>query len=219
MKKVGLLVLFTLVALVLVGCDKGEKYEINQPTTLKGKISINPIRKDGETKYVSILELDKAIYIDGVITDKIEIDYDKSLKNNTETTITGTIRKNEGSTDLKYSIAVDSIDNILSYINKFSNDVFSVAIPAKLMKTTIVKEIKDGFAITVANSENMYKLIALTTDEYKTFSSTEVEFEKVKANKNYVVILIYPDEEEESNPDMKALQKEINNIKSSVKIK
>jgi len=218
MKKVGILIIFTLFALVLVGCNKGEKYEINQPTTLKGKITINPIRVNGETKQVSILELDKSIYIDGVITDKIEIDYDKSLKNNTETTITGTIKKNEGSTDLKFSIAVDSIDNILSYINKFSNDVFSVAIPAKLMKTTIVQEIKDGFAITVANSNSMYRLLALPTDEYKNFSSSDVQFEKVKANKNYVVILIYPEEEDDSL-DMKALEKEISSIKGSVKLK
>ena len=218
MKRVGLLVLFTLFALVLVGCEKGEKYEINQPTTLRGKITINPIKKDGETKYVSILELDKAIYIDGVITDKIEIDYDKGLKNNTETTVTGTLQKNEGATDLKFSIAVDSIDNILSYINNFSNDIFSVAIPAKLMKTTIVTEIKDGFAITVPNSNSTYKLMALTTEEYKNFASTDIEFEKVKTNKKYVVILIYPDEEDNS-PEMKALTKELNNIKGSVKIK
>ena len=94
MKRLKILTFLLLIALLLVGCDKVEKYEIDKTTTLKGTIVINTIKDGDETKNVSILELEKAISINGVITDKIEIEYDKSLKNNSETTITGILKVN-----------------------------------------------------------------------------------------------------------------------------
>ncbi len=220
MRKTKILIIFTFIVLLLVGCDKSEKYETDKTTTLKGKIVINTIKKDGETKNVSILELEKAISINGVITDKIEIEYDKGLKNNTETTITGTLKANEGSTNLKYSIDVDSVDNILSYINTFSNDVFSVAIPAKLMKTVSIKEITDGYIIYSSGTNEAFKIIAMKNDDYKKLSKDDIRFEKIKSNKEYSVVLIYPNNnDEETTKEEQLLFEEIENIKSSVKLK
>ena len=221
MRKKRILIIFTFIILLLVGCDKSEKYETEKTTTLKGKIVINTIKKDGETKNISILELEKAINIDGVITDKIEIEYDKNLKNDTETTITGTLKANlDGETNLKYSISVDSIDNILSYINTFSNEVFSVAIPAKLMKTVSVKEITDGFIIYSSETNEACKIIAMTNDDYKRLSKDDIRFEKIKSNKEYSIVLIYPNtSSEEPTEEEQLLFEEIENIKSSVKLK
>ena len=220
MKRLKLLTILTLIVLILVGCDKTEKYEIDKTTTLRGKIIINTIKKDGEEEKVTVLELEKAISIDGVTTDKIEIEYDKELKNNTETTITGTLRANKGATDLKYSINVDTVDNILSYINTFSNDIFSIAIPAKLMKTVSVKEINNGFIIYAHNNQEAFKIIAITNNDFKTLSKEDVKVEKIKSNKEYAVVLLYPDEDnEEITKEDQNLYSEIDNIKSSVKLK
>ncbi len=220
MRKTKILIIFTFIVLLLVGCDKSEKCEADKTTTLEQKIVINTIKKDGETKNVSILELEKAISINGVITDKIEIEYDKGLKNNTETTITGTLKANEGSTNLKYSIDVDSVDNILSYINTFSNDVFSVAIPAKLMKTVSIKEITDGYIIYSSGTNEAFKIIAMKNDDYKKLSKDDIRFEKIKSNKEYSVVLIYPNNnDEETTKEEQLLSEEIENIKSSVKLK
>ena len=191
MRKTKILIIFTFIILILTGCNKSEKYETEKTTTLKGKIVTNTITKDGKTENISILELEKEITIDGVKTDKIEIDYDKTLKNDTETTITGILKENDGSTNLKYSIEVDSVDNILSYINTFSNDIFSMAIPAKLMKTVTIKEIDNGFIIFSSSNKETFKIVALTNDEYKKLSSNDFNFEKIKSNKEYTVVLIY----------------------------
>lgn len=221
MKKLRVITFLLLIVLVLAGCDKVEKYEVDKTTTLKGKIIINTIKDGEETKNVSILELEKAISIDGVITDKIEIEYDKSLKNNSETTITGILKANEGSTDLKYSIAVDSVDNILSYINNFGNDVFSLAIPPKLMKSITVKEINNGFIIYSSKSEEAFKIIAITADEYKELSKNDFKMEVARNNKQYYVVVIYPVEENNSEPtrEEQQLYEEIDTIKSSIKLK
>jgi len=219
MKKVKLLVILTLITIIFTGCGKTEQYEVDKATTLRGKIVINTIKKDDKTEYVSILELEKAITIDGVVTDKIEIDYDKGLKNNTETTVSGIIRKNEGVTDLKYSISIDSVDNILSYINTFSNDVFSIAIPAKLMKTVSVRPINDGFIILTKSNREAFRVLALENDDFKRLSKDEINFEVVKTNKQYNIIFMYATNEEEPEEEEKALYEELNNIKRSVKLK
>lgn len=221
MKKIKILLAFTFIILLIAGCDKSEKYETEKTTTLKGKIIINTIKKDGKDERVSILELEKAISIDGVITDKIEIEYDKSLKDNTETTITGTLKENDGSTSLKYAIEVDSIDNILSYINTFSNDIFSVAIPAKLMKTVSIKEITNGYIVYSSTNKEAFKIIALTPDEYKKIIKEDIRFDKIKSNKEYTVVIIYStnSDEEELNKAEQSLYSEIDNIKGSVKLK
>ena len=221
MKRLKILTFLLLIILILAGCDKAEKYEVDKTTTLKGKIVINTIKDGEETKEVSILELEKAISINGVVTDKIEIEYDKSLKNNSETTITGTLKANTGSTDLKYSISVDSVDNILSYINNFSNDRFSFAIPPKLMKIVTVKEINEGFIIYSANSEEAFKIISVTPEEYKELSKNDLQMEVARNNKKFYVIIIYPKDDESKEPtkEEQQLYKEIETIKSSIKIK
>lgn len=221
MRKLKTILIFTLIILLFTGCNKSEKYETNKTTTLRGKIVTNTIKQDDEEKTISVLELEKAITIDGVSVDKIEIDYDKALKNNTETTITGTLKDNKGSTDLKYSIDVDSVDNILSYINTFSNDIFSVAIPPKLMKTVSVNPVSNGFIIYSKGNSEAFKILALNNQEYKNLSRDDINFEKIKSNKDYTIVIIYPTEngEDELTKEEQTIYEEIDNIKSSIKIK
>jgi hypothetical protein len=219
MKRVKVLVVLTFIFVILVGCGKAEKYEVDKATTLRGKIVINTIKKDDKTEQVSILELEKAITIDGVITDKIEIDYDKDLKNNTETTVSGTIKKNAGKTDLKYSISIDSIDNILSYINTFSNDIFSISIPAKLMKSVSVRPINDGFIIVTSNNREAFRVLALDNEEYKNLSKDDISYDVVKSNKKYTIVFMFAISDDEVTKEEQELFTELNNIKRSITLK
>lgn len=220
MKTAKKLIAFIFIILFLASCDKSEKYDLDKTTSLHGKITINEINKDGKKEYISILELDKAVNIDGVLTDKIEIEYDKELKNNTETTVTGTLEKNNGKTDLKYSISVDYIDNILSYVNSFSNDIFSIAIPPKLMKESSVEKIQNGFIINSRNKLEVFRIIALENEEYKTLSKDVIDFEPIRSNKTHTIVIIYSKTAENTeDSSIDALYKEVENIKKSVKLK
>ena len=122
---------------------------------------------------------------------------------------------------LKYAIQVDSVDNILSYINNFSNDIFSLAIPPKLMKIVTVKEMNDGFIIYSENSEEAFKIIAVTPDDYKELTKNDLHMEVARNNKNYYVVIIYPNDDDSKEPSKaeQELYKEIDNIKGSIKIK
>ena len=216
MKRAKKILIFILFILLLVGCNEKEKYEINKPTSLHGKIVVTEINKDGKKEYVSVLELEKAITIDGVTTDKIELEYDKDLKNDTETTISGTIEVNDGKTDLKYRMNVNSVDNVLSYVNTFSNERFSLAIPANLMKEVTVQKIQNGFIICSSSKKEAFRFVALDNSEYKSLNKNELDFEVVKSNKKTTVIVIFSDEED---PTADALYKELATIKKSVKLK
>ena len=56
---------------------------------------------------------------------KIEIEYDKDLKENTKTTIEGTIKENNGS----YSIEVDDIDKIYKSLDYISQKNYLKELP------------------------------------------------------------------------------------------
>lgn len=221
MKKINKLLIFVLLIIFLTSCKKSEQYNLDESISLHGKIVINEVTKDGHTEKISVLELDKEINIDGVMIDKIELEYDKELKNNTETTITGKISSNEetGLTDLKFALSVDSVDNILSYVNSFSNDLFSIAIPANLMKETSVEKIENGFIINSRNKKEVFRIIALSNEEYKALPKDEINYEPVKSNKEKTVIIIYQDNADPDDTSIDALYQELDNIKKSIKIK
>ena len=221
MKKINKLLIFALLIIFLTSCKKSEQYNINEPVSLHGKIVINEVTKDGHTEKISILELDKEININGVMTDKVELEYDKELKNNTETTINGKIASNEeeGLTDLKFALSVDTVDNILSYVNSFSNDLFSVAIPAKLMKETSVERIENGFIINSRNKKEVFRILALPNEEYKALSKDEINYELVKSDKQKTVIIIHQNNLDTDDSSIDALYQELDNIKKSIKLK
>ena len=227
MKKIKTTIAFIIMAFLITSCTTGEKVKLNETTTLKGTISTSEITKDNETKKINILTLDEPIIIDGTSVNKIEIDYDKDLKDNTETSITGTIKNNgEGNANVKYSIEVDDIENALSYINTFSNDKFSITIPANLMKIATVKKIDNGFIIYSSNNMEYggeaCRLIAMDSDEFKKLTKENSNFEKVKSDKNITVIIKYPTDNEYSDEYFNEYEKVMNSItqiKNSVRIK
>ncbi len=227
MKKIKTTIAFILITLLLTSCTSGEKLKVNETATLKGTITTSEITKDNETKKINILNLDKPIIIDGTAINKIEIDYDKDLKDDSETSITGTIKSNsDGDANTKYSIEVNDIDNALSYINTFSNDKFSLTIPAELMRIITVKKIDDGIIIYSSNNMNAggeaYRFIALDNASFKKLTKEKGSYEKVVSNKDTTIIIEYPTDNEYEDKYFNEYEKVMDalpSIKNSVRIK
>ena len=122
MKRLKRILSLVAISLLLTNCGK-EKLELNKQVTLTGTVTVKEIKKDDTTTKVSILNLDEPVIIDGDTIHKIELDSDKEIKNNSEITITGTLKSNSDSAiDLDYSFEVLDVDDILSYINTFTNE-------------------------------------------------------------------------------------------------
>ena len=206
-------IIVLLILLLLTGCKK-ETYSTNETAKLEGTISYE------ETK--TYLTLDKPIIIDNKEVNKIEIEYDKDLKENTKTTIEGTIKENNGS----YSIEVDDIDNLLSYINKYSNDIFTFTIPTDIVKITTVEQTETGFIIYSTNNMNnggkVLEIKYLTNTEYKKLNNKKQVIDRITSNEKYTIIAIFPTTTEYSKEyakDYETISDHIKTIEKSIKLK
>lgn len=227
MKKLKKLIIFICLIAILTGCQKN-KFKLNEEVILTGKITNSEIKKDDETYKVSILNLDEPIIIDGTKIKKIELEYDQALKDNSEITIKGIIKNNSDSNvDLEYSFSVLDVDDILSYINNFNNDNFSMTIPTNIIKTCYIDRIDNGFIIYSSKEKNIenevFRIISLSNEEYnKIKDENNRSIEKVKSNKEKTVIILYNNKMEISDENLQnfdSIIKSIDNIKNTVKIK
>lgn len=227
MKKFKRLLIFIGLILILTGCQNN-KFKLNEEVTLKGKITNSEITKDNETHKVSILNLDEPIIVNGTKIKKIELEYDQDLKDNSEITIKGIIKSNNDSNvDLEYSFSVLDVDDILSYINNFSNDDFSMTIPTNIIKTCYIERIDNGFIIYSSKEKNIenevFRIVSLSNEEYnKIKDENNRSIEKVKSNKEKTIIILYNNKMEISDDNMQnfdSIIKGIDNIKNTVKIK
>lgn len=226
MKKLKRITTLLVMALLLTNCGK-EKLEVNQEVELTGIVTTKEVVENDKIKKISVLNLEEPIVIDGKTIHKIELDYDKALKNNSELTIKGTLKNNEDSSELDYSFAVDDIDDILSYINTFSNDEFSMTIPAELIKISTIKKIDNGFIVySTSNMETggeVFRIISVTNAEFKTLNKNENSYiEKITSTNEKTVIIKYPttiEYSDENFEDYEKIASQINIVKNNVRLK
>ena len=227
MKRLNRILSLVAISLLLTNCGK-EKLELNKQVTLTGTVTVKEIKKDDTTTKVSILNLDEPVIIDGDTIHKIELDSDKEIKNNSEITITGTLKSNSDSAiDLDYSFEVLDVDDILSYINTFTNEDFSMTIPAEIIKLCTVKQIDNGFVVySTSNLEmggEVFRIISVTNEEFKILNKNENKYiEKITSTKEKTIIIQYPNEnvEEYKNfKDYETIVKKITTIKDNVRLK
>lgn len=212
--------------IILTGCLANE-LELNKKVDLKGIIETNEITKDNQTYKVSILHLEEPIIIEGNKINQIAIDYNKLLQNDIETTISGEIITNENpNLDLQYSIKVNNIDNILSYINTFTNKDFSVTIPLDIIKICNISNIENGFTISLADQNDdlieLFRIISVSNNEFKEIRENEsLKIEKITSNKEKTIILLYSKEDykNSSYENYNQIISNINKIKDTVVIK
>lgn len=227
MKRLKRILSLVAISLLLTNCGK-EKLELNKQVTLTGTVTVKEIKKDDTTTKVSILNLDEPVIIDGDTIHKIELDSDKEIKNNSEITITGTLKSNSDSAiDLDYSFEVLDVDDILSYINTFTNEDFSMTIPAEIIKLCTVKQIDNGFVVySTSNLEmggEVFRIVSVTNEEFKVLNKNENKYiEKITSTKEKTIIIQYPNEnvEEYKNfKDYETIVKKITTIKDNVRLK
>jgi len=226
MKKLKKIILIFVLILFVAGCGS-KKYEVNKETSLTGTITTSEITKDEKTYKINILNLNEPIVVNGIKVNKIAIDYDKALKNNTEVTIDGVIQTNSNSSiDLEYSISVNDVDNILSYINTFSNDDFSMTIPVDIIKLCNIETIDNGFVINKTNSSNekveLFKVISVSNEEFnKLRDNEEMNIEKAASNREKTVIVVYSSTNlsDDDYEEYDQIMKNVDSIKDSVVLK
>lgn len=223
MKKFKKIAVLLLITLLLTNCGE-KKLELNQEVTLTGKVTVKEVTENDKKTKVSYFELDEPIIIDGEKIYQIELDYDKEIKNNSELSITGTITNNDNSS---LSLTVSDIDDILSYINTFSNEEFSMTIPASLIKISTIKRIDNGFIIystsNMSNGGEVFRIISVTNDEFKQLNKNETKYiEKITSTKEKTIIIQYPstiEYTEENFTDYETIANSINTIKDNVRFK
>lgn len=226
MKNLKKIIYLCLMTIILTGCLANE-LELNKKVDLKGIIETNEITKDNKTYKVSILHLEEPIIIEGNKINQIAIDYNKLLQNDIETTISGEIITNENpNLDLQYSIKVNNIDNILSYINTFTNKDFSVTIPLDIIKICNISNIENGFTISLADQNDdlveLFRIISVSNNEFKEIRENEsLKIEKITSNKEKTIILLYSKEDykNSSYENYNQIISDINKIKDTVVIK
>lgn len=226
MKNIKKIIIIIILSIIITGCNRVE-YELNKQVTLKGIITSNEVFKDGKKYQITYLNLDKPIIINDTKVTKIAIDYNKLLKNDIETSIQGTIITNKDQNiDLSYAIKVNDIDNILSYINTFSNEYFSVTIPTEIIKLCNIEKIDNGFNIYKTNENNekinIFKILSVTNDEFNNLRDNEqISLEKVTSNKERTIIILYSLQEyDDTNyEEYDKIIKNIDTIKDTIVIK
>ena len=228
MKKIKKFTILSLIILFLCACNKKEEYKINEDVLLSGTIQVKEIIKEGQKAKVTYLELEKAITIHDKSISKIELNTEQELKNNTKATIKGKIEDsgNLSILDLDYIFSVTDIDNVLSYVNSFSNANFSFSIPSNLIKQCTVKEIENGF--TIYSKSNMdvggevMTIKAVTPQEFQNLQSSDIQLEKVKSDQNKIILITYPtsnEYKEEFKEEYEQIGNQINAIKNTITIK
>ena len=223
MKKLKRIITLVLMTLLLANCGK-EKLSLNEEVTLKGRITHQEVTENNSIKKISVLTLDEPIIIDGDLVRKIELEYDKDLKTDTDITITGTIKDNGDST-YNYLFSANSINDILSFVNTFSNDTFSMTIPTSIIKDVSVKKIDNGYTVSIDDNGNkieIFQVVSMSKTEYEVLKADEsIDFEVADSKGDKKVLIIYSDQEV---PDrllgiLEDVNKTIPTIKGNIRIK
>ena len=221
MKKFRRIITLLLMTLLLTNCGK-EKLSLNEEVTLAGRITHQQITENDTMKMISVLTLEEPVVIDGEIVRKIELEYDKDLKTDTDITITGTIKDNGDST-YDYLFSASSINDILSYVNTFSNEDFSITIPVELMKELFVEKIDNGYKVSIEYKDKKYEVfraISVTKAEYNNIKN-DSSIEVAKSNDTKKIIIVYSDDDipEEKIDVAEDIYKSMPKITGNIRIK
>lgn len=223
MKKFKRICLILISVLFVYGCTTTKEYQENEEITLSGTIENEVITIDGTTKNISVLSLEEPITVNGQEINKVEIDYDKDLKEDTKISITGKLSKNtDGNVNLSYSFDVSSIDDMFAYINTFNSDDFSMTIPSEIMSIVTIEKIDNGFILKESTSSaEIFRIVSLSKKEFNEMNNNGTSsIEKVRSDSEKVITIIYSlDTGSSNNANVGTIINELSNIKQGVKIK
>lgn len=217
MKKLGRILVCCFGLLLLTGCGE-KKLNLNEEVELKGKVTVKDL---GDSKKITILNLDEPILVDGEKIYEVEIDYDKELKDNKDLTVKGKVTKDKKD----YSFVVSEVDDILSYINTFSTEDFIMTIPSDLIKISTIKRIDNGFILYSSRNLDVggevFKVYAIDAKDYDLYKDDKI-VERVTSNKDKVVLIEYPtsnEYDEDGAKEYEEIASNITIIKNNIRLK
>lgn len=222
MKQYKKIIIIAFIFFLITSCTKKEKqYELGENVSLTGTVKNKTI--ESETKQV--IELEEPIVINNELVKEITINFDKELKDSSEITINGKLNQNNKNNE--YSLSVDEIDDILSYVNKFSNDYFSVTIPTSIIKDVTIKEIENGFSIYSTKNMNaggeILKIVYMNRNDFKNLQkNNDINYIRIDSNKEITVIAVYPTTtsyDEKYKEEYEELSEQTTSIIKNVKLK
>lgn len=106
--KILRIITFIFILLLISSC--GNKELDTKELTLSGNVITHELIQDGVKHEISVLNLNNPIIIDGIMVNAIELNYEESLEDEGNVTITGKVEENTSSDyGLKYILDVSSI--------------------------------------------------------------------------------------------------------------
>lgn len=228
MKKVVKKILIVLVMLTICACaQKENSYNNKESIEVKGTIGTKTINEDGVEKEINVLIPDDPIIIDNKTIEEIEIDYDKSLKNNYMVTIKGIINDATIIDSNDYSIVVEDVDDVSSLTNTYHHNDFSMTIPTSIIKLCSIEKTEKGFIIySRSNKEyggEVFTIESLTKEEFNEIRKDTTKYvERITSNNEKTIVMEFPtttEYDEAYAEEYETIGNSINQIKNNIKQK
>ena len=227
MKSVNKKIIISLAILTMCSCaQKENSYKTDEEIEIKGTISSKTIIEDGIEKEINVLIPTNPIIVDNKTIKEIEIDYDKSLKDDYKVTIKGKIQDIAlGNSD--YSIAVKDIDDVSSLTNTYHHEDFSMTIPSSIIKYCSIEKTERGFVVySRSNKEyggEVFTIESLTKEQFNEIRNDETKYiERITSNSKKTIVMEFPTTTEYSDEfadEYELIGNSINQIKNNIKQK
>lgn len=227
MKSVSKKIIVSLAVLTMCSCaQKENSYKTDEEIEIKGTISSKTIIEDGVEKEINVLIPTNPIIVDNKTVKEIEIDYDKSLKDDYDVTIKGTLQDiAKGNND--FSIAVEDIDDVSSLTNTYHHEDFSMTIPSSIIKYCSIEKTECGFIVYSRSNKpyggEVFTVEALTKDEFNELKKDETKYiERITSNSKKTVVIEFPTTTEYSDEfaeEYETIGNAINQVKNNIKQK
>lgn len=229
MKSVMRKIIISLVLLSMCSCaQKENSYATNEEIEIKGTISTKKVTENGVEREINVLIPDEPIIVDNKTVKEIEIDYDKSLKDDYDITIKGIIKGEALLDGNDFSLSVDDVEDVASHTNTYHHDDFSMTIPSSIIKLCSIEKIEKGFIVySRSNKEyggKVFTIESLTKEEFNIMKKDETKYiERITSNHDKTIVIEFPTTGQEYSDEFideyEAIGNSVNQIKNNIKQK
>lgn len=228
MKSINKKIILSLITLTMCSCaQKENSYSNDETIEIKGTIGTKTIEEDGVEKEINVLIPINPIIIDNKTINEIEIDYDKTLKDDYNVTIKGKINDDTTLDSNDYSIIVEDVDDVSSLTNTYHHKDFSMTIPTSIIKLCSIEKTDKGFIVySRSNKEyggEVFTVESLTKSEFNEIRKDKTKYvERITSNSEKTIVMEFPTSTEFDQAyaeEYETIGNSINQIKNNIKQK
>lgn len=228
MKSINKKIIISLITLTMCSCAQKENSYSNEETIeIKGTIGTKTIEENGVEKDINVLIPTNPIIIDNKTINEIEIDYDKTLKDDYNVTIKGKINNDTELSSNEYSIIVEDVDDVSSLTNTYHHNDFSMTIPTSIIKLCSIEKTEKGFIVYSRSNKayggEVFTIEALTKEEFNEVRKDNTKYvERVTSNNEKTIVMEFPTTTEYDAAyaeEYEQIGNSINQIKNNIKQK